>query len=205
MLKDLIILVADTQMEFTLRGILSRYQRLGIRQVEFEILVHSERDPGCYLRGHDLLRLYYGKHRHALLLFDREGCGQERKSREELEQEVEERLRKSGWTDEAAAAIVLDPELESWVWSDSPEVANVLGWGKGLDDLISWLQQKDFWNEGDLKPQRPKEAVEAVLRETQTPRSSSLYHQLAQNVSLRRCTDPSFLKLKSTLQTWFAS
>ena len=204
MLKDLIVLVADTQMEFTIRGILSRHQSLRIRNVEFEILTHPERDPGCYLRGHDLLRLYVGKHRHALLLFDRKGCGQEQKSREELEKEVEDRLRRSGWADEAAA-IVLDPELETWLWSDSPHVADVLGWSKGLDDLMIWLRQKDFWNEGDLKPQRPKEAVEKVLRETQTPRSSSLYRQLAQKISLNRCDDPAFLKLKSTLQTWFAS
>ncbi|MFB3133348.1 MAG: hypothetical protein ACE10K_12585, partial [Rhodothermales bacterium] len=53
------------------------------------------------------------------------------------------------------------------------------------------------------KPQRPKEAVEAVLRATDTPRSSSLYRQLAQKVSLNRCDDPAFLKLKSTLQEWF--
>ena len=202
MLKDLIVLVADTNMEFTIRGILTRHQSLRIRNVEFEILTHPERDPGCYLRGHELLRLYVGKHYHALLLFDRVGCGREQKDRDELEQEVEDHLRRSGWEDRAAA-IVLDPELETWLWSDSPHVADVLGWSKGLDDLMIWLRQKDFWDERGFKPQRPKEAVEAVLRATDTPRSSSLYRQLAQKVSLNRCDDPAFLKLKSTLQEWF--
>lgn len=204
MLKDLVVLVADKNMEYTLRGILTRHQSLGIRQVEFEVRTHPERDPGCYRQGRELLRLYHGKHRHALLLFDREGCGQEQKSRDELEREVEGRLRQSGWVDDTAASVILDPELETWVWSNSPHVADVLGWGAGLDDLTIWLQQKDFWREGDLKPHRPKEAVEAVLRAADTPRSSALYRQLAQKVSLNRCDDSSFLKLKSTLQAWFA-
>ncbi|HEX6900052.1 MAG TPA: hypothetical protein VF789_10080 [Thermoanaerobaculia bacterium] len=35
------------------------------------------------------------------------------------------------------------------------------------------------------------------------PRSSSLYNQLARSVSLDRCVDDSFVKLRRTLQAWF--
>ena len=56
---------------------------------------------------------------------------------------------------------------------------------------------------GEVKPARPKEAFEAALREARKPRSASLYQQIAERVSLRRCTDTAFLELKSILNNWF--
>lgn len=56
-----------------------------------------------------------------------------------------------------------------------------------------------------IKPVRPKEAMEDALRSVRLPRSSALYRQLAQQVSLSRCTDESFLKLRKILQTWFSA
>ncbi len=49
----------------------------------------------------------------------------------------------------------------------------------------------------------PKGSMEAVLRAVRRPRSSSIYNELAAQVSLRRCVDPAFNKLKTTLQDWF--
>ena len=46
--------------------------------------------------------------------------------------------------------------------------------------------------------------IEHALRTVRLPRSAALYRQLAQQVSLTRCTDASFLKFKVTLQKWFA-
>ena len=54
--KDLILLVADKNMEASLRGLLSRFQSRRFRQVAFDLYVHPERDPGCLLRAHDFLR-----------------------------------------------------------------------------------------------------------------------------------------------------
>ena len=72
--KDLIVLVADKDMEFALRGLLGRGQSLGIYMPCYDILVHSGHDPGCFRRGHHLLRPFYRSHTHALVIFDREGC-----------------------------------------------------------------------------------------------------------------------------------
>ena len=44
--KDLIILVADKNMEFAVRGILTRLEALGIRDITYDLYVHPERDPG---------------------------------------------------------------------------------------------------------------------------------------------------------------
>ena len=56
-----------------------------------------------------------------------------------------------------------------------------------------------------IRPVEANEAFEAALREARKPRSASLYQQIAERVSLRRCTDTAFLELKSILNNWFPS
>ena len=151
------------------------------------------------------MRLYAKTCRHGLVVFDREGCGQdEHKSRGELEEVVQQELAANGWTDRAEV-LVIDPELENWVWSDSPHVASELGWKEQPVVLRAWLHQNGFLeSESQLKPARPKEAMEAVLRKTKKPRSSATYQAIAAKVSFDKCQDLSFLKLKATLRSWFA-
>lgn len=202
MSKDLVVLVADKDMELTLRGILARGKSLGIRDVSFDLYVHPERDPGCLNRGHDFLRPFSRSHGRALLLHDHEGCGRERSdSPEDLEGAIEKRLAQSGWAE--AAAIVIGPELENWVWSDSPQVDVVLGWENRTPSLKRWLADRGDWKSGQPKPMAPKEAMEAAIRVVRKQRSSSLYADLAAKVSFERCSDRAFLKLKSVLQGWF--
>jgi len=202
--RDLVALVADADIEQGLRGVFSRVQSLRVRAFTFHLLRHPERDPGCLLRSSEFLRMYQGRYAHALVVFDRDGCGRSEESREQIERSVEERLGASGWADRAAA-IVIDPELESWVWSDSPQVDVVLGWGPDPDvELRQWLRERLFLVEEATKPARPKEALEAVLQRVRRVRSPALYRQLAEKVSLERCIDASFLKLRQTLFRWFA-
>lgn len=191
-------------MQFAVPGLLTRHASLGIRAVTFDIYPHPERDPGCLLRGHELLRQFGGTHAHALVMFDREGCGRDDLARGELEQRVLVHLRQSGW-DDRAAAIVLDPELEIWVWTDSPQVEIVLGWAGRQPSLRSWMQDSGFTTRTSGKPNRPKEALLRALRQARKPRSSSLYLELAENVSLENCVHPAFGRFREILQGWFPS
>jgi len=200
-MKDLVILVADKNMAFSIKGILSRPQALSIRQIHFDIFIHPHHDPGCFNEGHHFLQSALNQSGHALILFDREGCGREDLTREQLEQRVEHNLFRAGW--QQAAAIVLDPELEIWVWNDSPHVADILGWKNKQADLNHWLIKKGFLQKGEIKPLKPKESMEAALKQVRKPRSSILYRQLAEKVSFGRCTDAAFQKFKTTLQNWF--
>jgi len=119
-----------------------------------------------------------------------------------LESDMERRLGEAEWQDRAAV-IVITPELENWVWSDSPHVDRALGWDRSRAVLRNWLQEKGFLDAGAAKPAHPKEAVELVLRTVRKPRSSAIYFELAQSVSTERCTDPAFLKLRRCLREWF--
>ncbi len=200
-LGDLLALVADKNTEFALRGLLSRPAALGVRAVALQVYVHPERDPGCCRKAAAFLRPYARSFQHALVIFDRDGCGKERQPRTELEAELERGLAGAGW-DDRAAVVVIDPELENWVWSDSPEVDRVLGWAELLGPVRDWTRSRGFtWSQG--KPLRPKEAMEAALRHVRKPRSSALFEALAQRVGLERCRDPAFGKLRACLQRWF--
>jgi hypothetical protein len=200
--RDVIFLVADRNMEAAVLGLLGRPESLAIRRVGFVIRTHPQRDPGCYRRAHEFLGPFRNRYAYAIVLFDREGCGNQTQPRETLEAEVEERLAGSGWRDRAGA-IAVDPELESWVWSDSPQVDTALGWAGHTPALRSWLIERGLLERHQAKPGRPKEAMEAALRVVRKPRSSAIYQELAATVSLRRCADPAFLKLRNTLQGWF--
>jgi len=200
--SDLVLLTADKNTMFAVEGLLNRPRAVGIQPVKAVFYVHPERDPGCLLRADSFLRPFAKRFAHAIVMFDREGCGRQQESREELEAEVTSALSRSGWRDRAAS-IVIDPELENWVFSDSPEVDMVIGWAGRTPPLRTWLEQEGLLEMDQVKPSRPKEAMEAALRQVRMPRSSSIYAQLSERVSLERCTDPAFLKLKTTLQEWF--
>jgi hypothetical protein len=93
--------------------------------------------------------------------------------------------------------------LEAWVWANSRHVPDVL---RTKWDAIHKLgQERDYWPAGTLKPSRPKELLEAILRQQNRPRSLSIFQDLARRVSVRNCQDPAFNLLQQTLASWFAA
>ncbi|MEO6807982.1 MAG: hypothetical protein ABI353_02590, partial [Isosphaeraceae bacterium] len=79
--KDLAVLVADKNMEFAIKGIVSRTEALNIRQVRVDVYVHPERDPGCLGHGHNFLENLVNEYKYYIVMFDREGCGRDALSR----------------------------------------------------------------------------------------------------------------------------
>ncbi|MCU0292532.1 MAG: hypothetical protein MUF10_11195 [Thermoanaerobaculaceae bacterium] len=202
--RDLVVLTADGNIEFTLRGLLSRPSEIGVRTLALDYFRHPHHDPGCLLGSHEFLRGFLRSHHHAIVVFDREGCGREPLPREALEEQVEQRLEQNGWGDRAIA-VVINPELEQWVWSVSHAVDRSLGWHGRKPPLRSWLRERGLLLEHEVKPTRPKEALLAALRYARKPPSSSIFKQLGESVPVRGCSDPAFLKLRKTLAMWFPS
>ena len=196
--KDLVVVVPDNNMEAAVQGLLGRRESLGIRRVSSDVFVHVHRDPGVLRTSHELLRPLAAHYDRALVMFDREGCGREEPP-ELLAEQVQGNLDRSGWAGRSQV-IVLDPELEVWVWSDSPHVASALGMSnRDLERLI----EECFGSREEVKTTCPKEAMEQVLRSSCKPRSSSIYRELADRVSVQRCSDGAFLRLKACLREWF--
>ncbi len=199
-MKDLVLLVADKNAKYALQGALSRPKALGIREIEIDFVVHSGKDGGARKTGPDLLALQRRRFRHALLVLDFEGSGTALPDAVSLEAELDKRLELQ-W-DQGAKSIVIEPELDVWVWGSDHAIENALEWPPG-EHLREWLRRKDFSFVRNDKPGRPKESLEAALRELAKPRSSVLYQMIAEKISLKKCSDAAFIRLRKQLTTWF--
>ncbi len=204
MKKELVILAADKNTQFTLQGLLTRHQAFRMRilaKEDFDIYVHPLRDPGVFNEAAAFLRPYQDQYQYALVFLDREGSGQEKKTADQIAEEIKINLERNGWTGRAEV-IVLDPELEIWAWVNSPHLAKHTGW-ENLNSVMDFLKNQGLWEPDGLKPNRPKEAFESLLREKRIQRSSAIYKKIAVDAGFRDCTDPSFLKFKTVLAEWF--
>lgn len=200
-MSDLVVVVADGGIEQAIRGILSRPHAVGIRElagVEYPKL--HKMDEGTYSAGHELAALYSDTHEHALVIFDLAWEGRPVDTASKMMEHVEENLQKT-WGSRARC-VVIDPELESWVWSGSPHVADSLGWNS-ISELRHWLEQNRLWAGDSVKPSDPKAAYLRAIREKKIPKSNAIFYKLASKVSFQRCIDPAFLRLTSTLREWF--
>jgi hypothetical protein len=196
---DLVILAADKDIEYALRGLCTRHQSLGIRPLQgLQLLTHPQHDPGVFKTGPEVIRSYAPTCGHALLVLDWAWEGAPSKA--SIEQDIDTRLRPV-WGSRART-ICIDPEVEVWVWSDSPHVATELGWGN-LQSLRAYLEAEGLWKAPAQKPSDPKAAFRAALHEKRRPPSASIFQNLGQRVGLARCHDPAFGQLRAHLQSWF--
>jgi hypothetical protein len=105
------------------------------------------------------------------------------------------------WEEHETAVIVLDPELEVWLWQgDSPHVAAALGCPP---DYRQILARSGHWPTDRAKPADPKAAHEYLYRRHGADKSRAVFRRLAGKISARGCTDPAFLTLRDTLRDWF--
>lgn len=209
--RELFVVVADLDAENAIKTLLvDRQPALGIT-LDFnpapppqgDLLRYAGRDSGCYKDAVDLLRAPQRTHHHAMLIFDRHGCGAESKDRDTLERDIEANLYANGWAAGAVSVIVIDPELEAWVWSASPRVSDVLGWQDDRDGLRPFLANAKLWEAEAPKPADPQKAMKTALREKQKPRGARLFADLASRVGVHQCQDAAFRKFSDTLQRWF--
>jgi hypothetical protein len=199
--KPLVIVKADKDAEFAIKELVRRPAALGIRSIDFDCFPHPRRDNGVFNEAHDFLRpfLQWG---YALVVFDREGCGHDDEPRDVLERVVEHKLAINGWPDRSRV-VVLDPELEAWIWDSSYQVNRILNWPGGGDGLKRWICEEGFVRGGEFKPARPKEAFDAALRRRGIKHSSALFRDLAKEFKFENCGDAPFQRLVSALRGWF--
>jgi len=195
-MKDLVVLVADKPMQVVLKALVAR-----IARVAADVMVHSERDPGVRLRAEELLRAQLRNYRYAVAVCDVSGSGREKWSREEIEARLEDRLQSNGW-EGRAAAIVIDPELENWMFGDWKATSAAVEWTKA-QSMREWLIETSHLAVERSKPADPKAALEGAVEYCGKRWSSAIHQQIAATARFEACTDAAFLKLKATLQRWF--
>lgn len=199
---ELVVLAADLDIEQAVKGLFTRPQALRIRPVrpQFARDTLAGHDGGTFKRAHTVLEPFGSDPRcHALVLFDRAWDGAPSSDPKLLAEDVEQRL-EPVWG-KRARCVVLDPEIEAWVFSDSPHVDRTLGFAEG--ELRTWLREKGHWPAGQLKPGDPKTAMRQALRHSHIKPSAALFYELASKVGLDRCIDPGFRTFLEVLRNWF--
>ena len=201
---DLRILVADGTTENVVKTVLQRHRSLGIPTPfhnNSRVIVHSERDPGVYHRGHELLSAS-PEARYTLVILDSDWEGAP--SANTIRSDIIQNLGRIGVNENESDVIVIEPELEKWIWViDNSNFLRIINWNGSSSDLRNWLLDNRFEIDAHNKPTRPKEALEAVLRYTGRPFSSAIHKEIAEVVSLQNCVEPTFLLFKNKLNEWF--
>jgi hypothetical protein len=207
-MRDLFILTADNTMTHVLRSFFKRSgfaHSLGCGSFSIDVLadimnIPGFTDGGLHTRANELLLPYLDTHRHAIIMLDKHFGGE--RPANEVRTEIEENLQRSGWntTGPEAAVVVIDPELEVWLWQDNIHVESAL---RALSGLRQKLQRDGIWPEGQAKPNQPKETMLAQIRANRVGTPTPAYCKIASSVSLRGCSDASFDSFRNQLQTWF--
>lgn len=209
-MRDLLVYVADGQMAAAVGGLLERegaHHVIGCAPFTFDSrtdikVAKGQNDPGMHSRGDELIRPFAGEYRHAVVIMDEEWDGSPGAAA--IEAQLRAHLLAAGWPEDRGLALVVSPEADVWLWSDSPHTATALGWAS-WDTLRPALEGQGYLKAGQQKPARPKEAAEWALRNGghRVPRSAALYRQVSSRVSVKRCEDRSLSKLLAALRAWF--
>ena len=158
--------------------------------------------PGTYTTGEELMRPFQKTHRHAVLMLDAQWDGSPGAAA--IRTDLSNRILVTGWPADAFKVIVIEPELEAWIWQRNQRLATALKFGSVAEMVKAVHDAKVDWPNGQAKPSRPKEALEAVAtRKRKIGYSSALHRAITTTISLAGCRDNAFLELRQTLQRWF--
>jgi hypothetical protein len=206
-LRPVMFIVADKNMEYMFRGFLERpnaHLSLACGAFDFQpahdLISAPDHDPGLYAKAGGYARGASRSHARLVIALDAEWEGSP--GAVKIATHVGRECQQVGWDPEHVCAVVIDPEIENWVWQDNPNVQAAVG-HQGPKTLRRLLAEDGTWPEDASKPHRPKETLEAVLRRNRVPRSSGLYRKIAGRVTVKGCTDPAFRSLVAAMQRWF--
>lgn len=205
-MRELIILVADGTMEAVFHAFFGRERwdlTLGCGPFDLwpqEDIFHDtlHTDGGVHKRAHELLRPYLNTHNRALVVIDQQFGGD--RPADEVRREILDRLEKNGWRGRCEI-VVIDPELEVWLWQDKPQVSQALNFSG--PSLRAHLKETGEWPEDTVKPLDPKASLQTLIKPHRALKTKVVYSRIAKSVSVAGCTDQAFGRLASALRTWF--
>jgi hypothetical protein len=207
-MRDCVFWVADKSMGETFFGFLSREDRcaqLGCGPFEFDrnedlFVATGQNDPGIFKRADELLRPFQNTHRKAVVVLD---CDWDTSPGQiEIRDAITQQLKASGWDAQRFIVIAIDPELEQWIWQDSPVLESALR-HHGPQSLRATLSGRNLWPDAQVKPPKPKEVFIQIQHENGVKKSSSVFRRIASEVPIAACTDTEFQCLVNTLRAWF--
>jgi hypothetical protein len=144
-----VFLLADGTMAQMLKSFLSRRyfeDRLGCRTFDFDFqqdvvvdVRNGNTDGGIHRRAHELLRRYIRSHQNAVVILDKNFGGQLPAAT--VREEILINLSRNGWPTGCAEVVVIDPELEVWLWQrGSPHIARAFRYNDASVSLEAFLE-----------------------------------------------------------------
>lgn len=208
-MRDCMFYVADQNMAEAYKGFFGRnqfHQSLGCGEFQFDALndiarAKGKADGGLWRYAGDLCKGYLKTHEHLVVCLDRDFGGSPGQAK--VRQDIEQQLLAVGWQPNKFLVLVIDPELEQWIWQDSMHVENALNHMRP-PTLRQSLVVSGEWPVGNNKPTDPKGVMERLVKiNLRGNRSSALYSKITSKVSIANCMDGEFLALRQQLQMWF--
>ena len=202
--NDLVVLAADGTISRTIQTLLvDRREALGISALTVDFQTHHHHDSGCRSAPGEVINPLRDKYHKGMVIFDFHGSGETRRTAAQLEADLEQHLKDSGWQQDRIAVVAIEPELEAWVFGSSVHrLEGLVGWSQP-QSIIDWLEFNGFLSFGEVKPNDPQAAFDAMLRAHRKRRSRKLFVDLARTIDFSRCQDRAFQKFRATLQRWF--
>lgn len=208
MKRDCAFYVADKTMRDTFEGFLSREDRclqLGCGHFDFVpsedlFFAGGQNDPGIFTRGGALVSSLINTHKKLVIALDCDWDGSPGQA--EILSKVTNQLHQGGWAPQDVLVIAIEPELEQWIWQDSPVLAAELRMN-APQGLKAMLGQRGLWPAEAAKPPSPKDLFIQLRRENNVKLSSSIFKRIASKVPVAACEDGEFRRLLAQLRAWF--
>jgi hypothetical protein len=236
-MKPLLLLLADSECASTFRGFFGRekfHQSLGCGPIQLnnanfdpekDIRVHPAHDPGVWKDPQTILFAERHIYEKCLVILDEawEGAPAPEKIIEDIEGLVETEAK---WARDRFEVILIQPELEAWIWQRNPHVAEAFEFNGTDAQLWNFLAKQSLrldahkkkhrfiganadggsppvWPKTQRKPQNPKGLVEALAYHCHSGPASGMFNEISSKISVTGCVDPAFVKLRDTLREWF--
>ncbi len=214
MMRDIVFLVADGEMQATVEGFFENEafdQRLQCARFEFDtkqdLIKHPRKDAGVYQDGHNLLKSYMGTHQYAVVMVDFAfNDNLEIMDYGQFCDNMKAKMKKSGWPEERFLIMAINPELEVLMWqADTRRIEPIFNFQGESGGLRAWLQERNLWEIGLPKPQDPKAAIDKVRNQNwgRKKTHTQIFKRIAKDVSFRGCEDESFNSFLRQIQAWF--
>ena len=212
-MRDVIFHLADEHMEKGLKAFFSRddwHYAMACRKVDINTEGDADilRVPGCtdggtWKHAAENLVPFREKYTRAVIILDADF--EPHPGADVLQRDVTADMLASGWAAERFAVVVIQPELEAWLWAPNINVALAFG-HKDFDQLRGALEKEKLWNPGEPKPHDIKRARDRAARlggkKTGGPIFKGVFNAISKK-ALDRCVEPGFQVMRAAMQAWF--
>jgi hypothetical protein len=238
-MRPLLILTADYECVATLRGFFERrdfHKKLGCGPIQLggiffdserDIRVHPGHDSGVSKDPQLVLLPERNRYDKALVILDQAWSGAP--DADEIVANIETIAEhEARWQRERFEVILIQPELEAWIWQRNIHVCEAFEFSGSENELWDLLSLRSLeldsrskkhvfvpvdtlaalapaWSLQDPKPTNPKGVVEALTRHCGSGPASGVFNEIARTIGVRNCVDKSFHKMRDALCRWFPS